>query len=58
MYQFGRALQFAGLTILPLAIFFELQHQVTLWQMLTLAAFGATLFSLGYILSGLGNRSS
>lgn len=54
MYFLGRAMQFAGMVVLPLAMLMELQGQATTWQMLTMTAFGATLFALGYVISGLG----
>lgn len=54
MHTLGRALQFAGLVLLPMAMVLELQNQLSLWQMLTMTAFGATLFAFGYVLGGLG----
>lgn len=54
MYALARALQLAGLVILPVSIFAQLQEQLTLWQSLTLSAFGVLAFSLGYMLQGLG----
>jgi Flp pilus assembly protein protease CpaA len=54
MYPIARGLQIAGLIILPVAILAQLQNQLTLWQCLTMAAFGTALFYIGYLLQGLG----
>lgn len=56
MAPLGRFLQLAGLILLPLGILLELEHAVTLWQCLTIAAFGAALFALGYLLQGFQAR--
>lgn len=53
MYPIARGLQVAGLIILPVAILAQLQDQLTLWQSLAMAAFGTSLFYLGYVLQGL-----
>lgn len=56
MYALGRLLQLLGLTILPVAVLLELQSTLDLRQYLTLSAFGATLFAVGYVLQGLGDK--
>lgn len=58
MAALGKVLQLAGLTLPPLAIWLELQSQVTLWQSLTISSFGATLFALGYVARGYGEPNS
>jgi hypothetical protein len=58
LYFIGRSLQFAALVILPLAMLSELQHQLTLGQMLTMTMFGLFLFYVGYVLQGLGGSRS
>lgn len=49
-YRLGRGLQFVGLVILPIAILFEVEGRLGLGQSLTLAAGGALVFYIGYVL--------
>ena len=46
----GRALQFFGLLVLPFGIGLELAEAVRLFQSLLIAAAGALIFYIGYIL--------
>ena len=48
-YRLGRGLQFLGLLILPFGIASELMDRVGLGQSLAIAAGGASLFYLGYL---------
>jgi hypothetical protein len=48
--QFGRALQFLGLLILPFGIASELVGKVGLGQSLLIAGGGALVFYVGYVL--------
>jgi hypothetical protein len=56
MYALGRLLQLLGLTILPVAVLMEFQQTIDLRQYLTITAFGATIFAMGYVLQFLGNK--
>jgi hypothetical protein len=47
-YRAGRALQFAGLMVLPFGIASELVGKVGLGQSLLIAAGGALVFYIGY----------
>lgn len=49
-YSFGRALQFLGLLILPFGIASELMEKVGLGQSLGIAAGGALVFYVGYLI--------
>ncbi len=49
-YRFGRVFQFVGLLILPFGIASELVGKVGLGQSLLVAAGGALLFYIGYVL--------
>jgi hypothetical protein len=49
-YRLGRVLQFLGLVILPIAILSELENQLGLGQSLMLAATGALVFYIGFVL--------
>jgi len=49
-YQLGRFLQLLGLLILPFGIASELMEKVGLGQSLLIAAGGAALFYVGYVL--------
>jgi len=48
--QIGRALQFLGLLILPFAIASELVEKVGLGQSMLIAAVGALVFYVGFLL--------
>jgi len=54
-YGIGRALQFVGLMILPFAIASELVGRVGLGQSMLIAAGGAAIFYVGFVVQ---NRSS
>jgi len=49
-YSLGRALQFFGLLVLPFAIASELSSAVGLGKSMLIAAGGAGVFYLGYVL--------
>ena len=49
-YRIARSLQFFGLLILPFAIVSELENKVRLWQSLAIAAIGALIFYIGFVL--------
>ncbi len=49
-HSLGRALQFFGLLILPFAIASELSNAVGLGKSMLIAAGGAALFYVGYVL--------
>ena len=51
-YHVGRALQLFGLLILPFGIASELVGKVGLGQSLLIAAGGALVFYVGYIVQG------
>jgi hypothetical protein len=51
-YRVGRALQLLGLLILPFGIASELYEKVGLGQSLLIAACGALVFYVGYIIQG------
>jgi hypothetical protein len=53
-YRVGRALQLLGLLILPFAIVSELAGRVGLGQSLLIAAAGAAVFYVGFVIQ---NRS-
>ncbi len=53
MHQLGRWIQAAGLIITPLGILLNLQEAVSVWQSLTIGAFGGLLFMLGLYVQGL-----
>ncbi len=48
-YRIGRSLQFLGLLILPFAIASELVDKVGLGQSMLIAAAGAVLFYVGFL---------
>jgi hypothetical protein len=48
-YAIGRALQFIGLLILPFAIASELVGRIGLGQSMLVAAGGAVLFYVGFV---------
>jgi hypothetical protein len=48
-YAIGRALQFIGLLILPFAIATELVGRIGLGQSMLVAAGGAVLFYVGFV---------
>jgi hypothetical protein len=50
LYRLGRVLQFVGLLILPFGIASELVGRVGLGQSLLIAAGGAVLFYVGYVM--------
>lgn len=50
MYSIARLLQLAGLILLPLAMFAQLNNSISLGQMLRFLVAGVCLFSIGYIL--------
>ena len=56
MHSLGRTFQFAGLTILPMAILLELQGVVSLGKSLTIAFFGVILFCLGHVVQGYAKK--
>jgi hypothetical protein len=49
-YRIGRFLQFVGLVVLPFAIASELVGKVGLGQSMLIAAAGAAVFYLGFVL--------
>jgi len=49
-YALGRALQFLGLLILPFGIVSEVTGHVGLGQSLLIAAGGALIFYVGYVI--------
>jgi hypothetical protein len=49
-YALGRTLQLVGLLILPFGIASELMGKVGLGQSLLIAAAGATVFYVGYLI--------
>jgi hypothetical protein len=49
-HTFARSLQFAGLVILPFGIVSELEGAVTLGVSMLIAAAGAGVFYVGYVL--------
>jgi hypothetical protein len=49
-HSLGRALQFLGLLILPFAIASELSNAVGLGRSMLIAAGGAGIFYVGYVL--------
>jgi hypothetical protein len=49
-HRLGRLLQFLGLLILPFGIASELMNQVGLGQSLLIAAGGALVFYVGFVL--------
>jgi hypothetical protein len=51
-YRVGRVLQLLGLLILPFGIASELYEKVGLGQSLLIAAGGALVFYVGYIVQG------
>jgi hypothetical protein len=51
-YRAGRALQMIGLLILPFGIASELVGEVGLGQSLLIAAGGALVFYVGYVVQG------
>lgn len=51
MRGFGRVLQMAGLVVLPLAIFLQLNESISVGRMLLLAIAGICIFGIGWILS-------
>lgn len=52
----GRCGQFLGLTLPALAIVLELQHAISLGQMLVMLVAAVCCFSIGRILEGLAAR--
>jgi hypothetical protein len=48
--QWGRTLQLLGLLVLPFGIGLELAEAVRLFQSLLIAAAGALIFYIGYVL--------
>ena len=50
MYTLARFLQMVGLTILPLAIFAQLNENISLGQMLGFIPASIIIFSIGYLL--------
>jgi len=48
-YRVGRILQFVGLLILPFGIVSELEGKVGLGQSLLIAAVGAAVFYVGFL---------
>jgi hypothetical protein len=48
-YRTGRALQMVGMFILPFAIASELMEKVGLGVSMLIAAFGALVFYIGYV---------
>ncbi len=48
LYKLGRALQVAGMIILPLAIAGEIMEKITLKSFLLLSAVGVAVFFLGW----------
>jgi len=51
MRSLGRFLQFCGLVILPLASFMQLNHSISVPQMMQMLAAGVCLFGIGWILT-------
>jgi hypothetical protein len=49
-YAIGRSLQFLALLVLPFAIVSQLVERVTLGQSMLIAAGGAALFYVGYLI--------
>jgi len=47
-YRLGRALQLAGLIILPVAIAGNVAEKLTLWQSLSISAVGMLCFYAGW----------
>jgi hypothetical protein len=59
MFTLARLLQLAGLVVPPLAIVAELNHSITLSQMLGFLLVSVCLFGLGYFLQRhIGGSSS
>jgi len=56
MRALGRLLQFAGLSIPPLAIVAQLAQSISVGQMLTFLVASVAAFWIGYILEGLARR--
>ena len=52
MRSVGRLMQFAGLSLLPVAMFLELGNAFSLGKMLIMAIFGLSCFWLGRIIEG------
>lgn len=50
MRALARLLQFAGLTIPPLAMVAQLLNQIKAWQMLQFLFVSVCLFSVGYLM--------
>lgn len=50
MASIARLLQLAGLTVPPLAIFAELNHAISLGQMLKFLVASICMFSIGYLM--------
>jgi hypothetical protein len=48
-YRIGRSLQFLGLLVLPFAIASELVGEVGLGQSMMIAALGAAVFYVGFL---------
>jgi len=49
---FGRAMQVLGLTLLPLAMLFQLSQSITLGHMLAMLVAGLCAFYIGRIVEG------
>jgi hypothetical protein len=52
----GRLLQFVGLTVPPLSMFWQLSGAITLGQMLTMLVASVCCFGIGWILFGYGQK--
>jgi hypothetical protein len=56
MAQLGKLLQFAGLTVPPLAILAQLNESISLGQMLVFLVAAVSMFGIGRILEGYGQK--
>jgi hypothetical protein len=54
--SFARLLQFVGLTIPPLSMFWQLTGAITLGQMLTMLVGAVCCFGIGWILGGYAQK--
>jgi hypothetical protein len=52
MRSLGRALQFLGLVVPPLAVVMQLSESITLGQMLTMLVAAVCVFGIGRIIEG------
>jgi len=55
LYKLGRALQLAGLIILPIAISGNVAEKLDLKESLLLSAIGVGVFALGWLIQQMGS---